>query len=193
MKKLFLLSLLFATPITHGMEKEKKEEKGIFSKLGDMLHVASDIVLGEQSSEEEHFVANDNDPMEKERLKLEKALYEHKNWAWNKEDGLKYLVIFRYPEHVYGYVENNGAGKEYDKALIDYNSETVAEMKHVINARYDGYSGIGALMLAVGERHTKKRDAKEIMRKLHYAGMEPTDNDKKMAAYLKQSKLLNRS
>lgn len=184
MKKIFLLSLLLISTASHGMEKETKS----------ILGVMADMILGEESSsgEEKHLNPDLNSPIAKKIDKLEDALERHQYWRGALDNNLKYMVICRWPEHKYGYVENNGSGKYYNKPLADYDAETITEMKSVKDARYNNFSGMGALVLAVERNHTPKKDAKEIIRKLYSAGMEPTSQDQELAAYFSKSKLLNR-
>lgn len=180
MKKIFLLSLLLIPATTHGMEK-------FVEGIEEAAHTLHDKLFG---SEEELFTPDPNSPLADKVQKLDDALYADKNWPFDKEDDIKYLVICRYPEHPYGYVENNG--KEYYKPLGNYTAQEFAEMQHLKSARYEGISAMGVLILGVQKRHTRTRDAKKIMHNFYGAGMQPTKEDQDLATYFGKTKLLNR-
>lgn len=185
LNNMLLLSAVTCSLTTQCMLITKQQA----SKIKPLLQKHMFSLSVNQSSKEKPYTPDPNSPLSDEKDLLNTKLYEARYWRGiASNDPRKYIVPFRYPEHEYGYVEKNG--KFYNNALIDYDVQKFKEMTILTNARYNEYSGIAGVILAVESRHTDATVARQLLRKLLDAGMIPTEKDKKLIDYLGESDLL---
>jgi SepF-like predicted cell division protein (DUF552 family) len=110
-----------------------------------------------------------------EKNKLDTALRKAEHWLWlPADDPLRYLAIGRFPKNTYGYVEQDG--EEYKNSLIKCSIQDLGNLYNAKEARYNGYSLIGAVTLSDITDHTKKT----LIQNLRLAGFEATEKDEKL-------------
>lgn len=117
--------------------------------------------------------------IEKEVSKLDELLYENQHWLYRKgcNDPLSILVACKYPDRCY-------SCPEYQLGTLrEHNSETFAALDSLKNARYKGFSAIGAVTLSTTVHYDEQ---KQIIQKLLKAGYVPTDKDQILVLHLEQ-------
>lgn len=177
MKKIFLLSFLLIPIATQCMLKQSSSKRQLISW---------------QSSSKNNCIkrykTTARNSIKQDIENFNKQLARAQDWRCvGPNDPLFFLVTCKYPKSTYGYTETKHAPVFNKLSVYHSDPKQLMFSQSIIKAQYNGYSAIGAALLAKEEYDIKKKTIRNLLN----AGVVPTEKDNKLARYLKISDILS--